>query len=100
MEGRDWETSMQFRSQDRPVARLIDQMYNARAPKVYIDTVGAGRPGMSAGLLTIYIELPPTVEEREACFKAVAQFQKTNAKCSVIPTLPTTARYLEIKVFR
>lgn len=100
MEGRDWETSLGFRRQDRPVGQLIDQMYNARAPKVYVDTVGADDPGSSAVLLSIYIELPPTAEEREACFKAVAQFQKTNAKCFVIPTLPTAARYLEIKVFR
>lgn len=100
MEGRDWETSVGFRRQDQPVGRLIDQMYNSGAPKVYVDAFGAGRGDRTARLLTIDVELPSAADQRQACFKAVAEFQKTNPECFVSPNLPTTARYLEMRIPR
>lgn len=39
MEGRDWVTSPQFRPQERPIGQLINQMYNLRSPKVYVETL-------------------------------------------------------------
>lgn len=100
MEGRDWETSPGFRKQDRPVARLIDQMYNSGAPTVYVDMLDDGRADPTARLLTIDIELPGAAEQRQACFNAVAEFQKTNPECFISPNLPTTARYLEMRIPR
>lgn len=100
MEGRDWETSPGFGKQDRPVGRLIDQMYNAGAIKVYVDRLGADRADPTARLLTIDVELPGGADQHQACFNAVAEFQKTNPQCFVSPDLSTTARYLEIKIPR
>lgn len=99
MEGRDWETSPQFHSQDRPIGQLINQMYNFRAPKVYVETL-LGRAGLNAGIVVIDIELPASAQDREGCFSAVAGFEKTNKRCLVFPPLPTTGRFIEIRVAR
>jgi hypothetical protein len=99
MEGRDWVTSLQFRPQDRPIGQVINQMYNFRAPKVYAEAL-PGRAGLNAGIVVIDVELPASAQDREGCFRAVAGFQRTNRRCLVLPTLPTTGRYIEIRVAR
>jgi hypothetical protein len=99
MEGRDWETSAQFRPQDRPIGQLISQMYNFRAPKVYVETF-RGRAGLNAGIVVIDVELPASAQDRKGCFSAVAGLQRADKRCLVLPTLPTTGRYVEIRVAR
>ena len=98
MEGRDWEKSVRFRREDLPIGQLIDQMYSARATNIYVDAVVGREPQVSGRLLIIDVDLPTTPEQREACFHALTEFQKANPACLVTPDLPTTSRYLEIKI--
>jgi hypothetical protein len=96
MEGRDWTKSFLMLNKVLPVKNLIGQMYDAGATKVYIDVVGDRKTPTAIGPAEMYVELPAPAEQRNACFSVAARFQDQNPAAAVSPSMPTSARFLEI----
>lgn len=94
MEGEEWKTSIQFRKADRPVGKLIDQLYNAGAAKVLVDQTSGSR--RVAGGPAVYVELPDDSRQRAACLGVVAVFEKASPRSRISPSSPTTERFIEV----
>jgi hypothetical protein len=91
----EWETSIAYGRKNIPVSNLLDQLSVAGASRIYVDTAPA-----RAGITRIYVDLPETPAQRDACFAVAAEWTQNNPKTIVTPQPPTTARFMQIDILR
>jgi hypothetical protein len=98
MEGRDWTKTTFILDRQKPIARLIGEMYDAGAKRVYIDEVGDGMHLPASGLpADMYVELPAGAEERAGIYKVGGRFQESDAKVTLTPASVGEVRFLTIR---
>lgn len=79
VDGREWTRNMRYASTQRATSKLIEDLYAAGAPNVYVDmavAITAPQTGPRAVSLKhkLYAELPADPAQRAACIAAAANY--------------------------
>jgi len=86
-----WKTSSDFTDKDAPLARFLDHLSSLGTGEITVDTTETQK-----GITRIYIELPATVQERDACFTALKEFVSNTPQVKIPRQIPNTDRFVEI----
>ncbi|HEY1923170.1 MAG TPA: hypothetical protein VGG44_10510 [Tepidisphaeraceae bacterium] len=90
-EGNQWKMQNHYAASDRLTAGLIDQMYNAGAVRVYIDTIGV-HAATGAGpvrRMVAYVQLPADPKQIQICHDIAESFRLANGGPDFGKLLPT-----------
>jgi hypothetical protein len=98
-EGRDWKLMYFPTKRNKPIRRMIDQLYAAGARRVYLETkLDSIHSIPQPYVANVYVELPAENTHRTACVTIAQTYRGANGSADQLPRVHITGRFLTIEL--